>query len=361
MSAPALSTTAPEAPPANPSPSPTRKDPYFSNAKLTLIVLVACGHAWAPLMDSDAVRAAYLVLYDLHMPAFILISGYLSRSFTGRPDQLRRLLTGVALPYVIFSLAYGALRIYTEGQFDWNLLYPFYLLWFLPALFFWRLTSPIWKVVRWPVAVAFVISFAASMTALSPVLDLGRILQFLPFFVIGTQLRREHFEMLRRPWVRWSGLAGTAGLLVVAYVFGTGLSTEWVYYNQGFGQLETPMQWILPIRVGTFLAAGILVVTFLAWMPKKEFRFSALGERTIYAYLLHGFVIKIADEGLDAYRFEWVQTPAGAVLVTLLAASLALLLMTAPVTKLFRWVVEPRMPWLFTAQSRRRPQETATA
>ena len=89
--------------------------------------------------------------------------------------------------------------------------------------------------------------------------------------------------------------------------------------------------------------------------------FSALGERTIYAYLLHGFVIKIADEGLDAYRFDWVQTPAGAVLVTLLAASLAVLLMTAPVTKIFRWAVEPRMPWLFTAQSRRRPQETVTA
>ncbi|MEV0645309.1 acyltransferase family protein [Phytomonospora sp. NPDC050363] len=355
MSAPALTTTAQEATPA----SPTRKDPYFSNAKLILIVLVACGHAWAPLMDSDAVRAAYLVLYDLHMPAFILISGYLSRSFVGRPDQWRRLLTGVALPYVTFSLAYGLLRIYTEGRFEWNLLYPWYLMWFLPALFFWRLSAQIWKVVRWPVAVAFAISFAASLTALSDVLDLGRVLQFLPFFVIGTQLRREHFDMLRRTWIRVAGLVGTVALLGVAYVFGPSLSTEWVYYSQGYGQLETPLEWILPIRVGVFLAAGVLLVTFLAWVPDREWRLSALGERTIYAYLLHGFVIKVADGGLDLYRFEWLHTPGGAVLVTLLAAGLAVLLMTAPVTRMFRWAVEPRMPWLFTAQARRRPQKAA--
>ncbi|MGW6417417.1 hypothetical protein [Streptomyces sp. NPDC055055] len=37
------------------------------------------------------------------MPTFVLISGHLARSYVGRPDQLRRLLTGVALPYLVYG------------------------------------------------------------------------------------------------------------------------------------------------------------------------------------------------------------------------------------------------------------------
>ena len=62
---------------------------------------------------SRATRALYMLVYTFHMPAFILISGYFSRSYTGRPDQLRRLLTGIAVPYVVFEV--GVLPLQTVG------------------------------------------------------------------------------------------------------------------------------------------------------------------------------------------------------------------------------------------------------
>ena len=83
------------------------RDAYFDNAKYLTIVLVACGHAWEPLTyGSRASTAALPAVYAFHMPAFILISGYFSRSFDMAPDRLRRLITGIVVPYVVFEIAY---------------------------------------------------------------------------------------------------------------------------------------------------------------------------------------------------------------------------------------------------------------
>ena len=102
---PTPSGASPEARPAK------QRDAFFDNAKYLAIVLVAMGHAWEPLTGhSRAAEALYMVVYTFHMPAFIIISGYFSRSFDMRPDRLRRLVTGVAVPYVLFETAYSALQ-----------------------------------------------------------------------------------------------------------------------------------------------------------------------------------------------------------------------------------------------------------
>ncbi|GGZ27200.1 hypothetical protein GCM10010387_20700 [Streptomyces inusitatus] len=178
------------------------RDPFFDNAKYLAIVLVAVAHAWEPVMEgSRATRALYLVVYTFHMPAFIVISGYFSRSYSGRPHQVRRLLTGIALPYAVFELVYSLQRRWLDKGSDQpiSLLDPFYLTWFLAALFVWRLTAPLWRQIRRPLPVAIVI---AALAAVSPGigedLNLQRVLQFLPFFVLGLVLRPEHFHLVRR-------------------------------------------------------------------------------------------------------------------------------------------------------------------
>lgn len=96
---------------------------------------------------------------------FIVISGYFSRSFDMRPDRLKRLVTGVAVPYVLFQLAYSLFKRYA-GHMDGpiNLFSPYYLTWFLLALFVWRMTSPLWKLVRWPLPIALGLAMIGSVT-----------------------------------------------------------------------------------------------------------------------------------------------------------------------------------------------------
>ncbi|GAA4920571.1 fucose 4-O-acetylase-like acetyltransferase [Stackebrandtia albiflava] len=346
---PATDQAAQAAPPAE-----KKRDAYFSNAKLVLIVLVVCGHAWSPLIgESHSVRAVYMTLYAFHMPAFILLCGYFSRSFTGRPDQVRRVLTGIVAPYVIFSGLYGVLRIWIDGHFSWSLLYPYYLTWFLAALFVWRVTSPIWRIVKYPVVVATLISVGALMMDLPGVFDLGRILQFLPFFVAGMFLRREHFELLKRPVFKYGGLVLTAGILALAFRFGGDLNTNWIYFNEGAGQMDVSRTAALPIKLTLMAAAVVLLITFFAWIPDRTLRISRLGEATMYTFLLHGFVTRGASYVFGWYDNAFVHTALGAVTVTLLAILTAFLLMSPPVRWLTRPLVEPRLDWLLRKPERR--------
>lgn len=101
-----------------PSPRPAAKrDAFFDNAKYLAIVLVAMGHTWEPLKgDSRVLTAAYVLVYTFHMPAFIVISGFFSRSFDGSPGKLKRLVTGIVVPYVVFETAYPLLKTYVDGS-----------------------------------------------------------------------------------------------------------------------------------------------------------------------------------------------------------------------------------------------------
>jgi hypothetical protein len=73
-----------------------QRDAFFDNAKYLAIVFVAMGTPGNRSRATAECRALYMVVYSFHMPAFILISGYFSRSFDMRPDRLKRLVTGVA-------------------------------------------------------------------------------------------------------------------------------------------------------------------------------------------------------------------------------------------------------------------------
>lgn len=333
-------------PQAEPKPA-KKKDPYFSNAKFLLILMVVCGHSWSGLIsESHSVRAFYMTLYDFHMPAFILLCGFFSKSFVGRPDQLKRLVTGTLAPYLVFSLLYAALRIWTEDTFHPNLLTPYYLTWFLAALFVWRVTSPVWRIIKHPIVVSTVISIGAVMIDLPDVMDIGRILQFLPFFVAGMYLKREHFEMLKRPLIRYTATALSLAVIVTSFAFGGELNRNWVYFNEGAEQMDLDRTTALPLKLLLLATSITLVITFLSWVPDRQLPFSKLGEYTMYTYLLHGFVVMSIEDGFGLYEPPFVHSAIGAITVTLAALSLGLLLMTKPIRWLTRPLIEPKLNWL---------------
>ncbi|WP_197367986.1 acyltransferase family protein, partial [Streptomyces clavuligerus] len=232
-------------PPAQPSATPrTGRDPFFDNAKYLAIVLVAVAHAWEPVMEgSRATRALYLLVYTFHMPAFILVSGYFSRSWTGDPRQLRRLLTTVALPYVVFETVYSLLRRWADDTPEQpiSLLDPFYLTWFLAALFIWRLLTPLLRQLRRPLAAALAVAALASVTpGIGADLNLQRVLQFLPFFVLGLVLRPEHFQLVRRRETRILALPLFAAALGLAYWVAPRVRLDWIYRSSSAQEAGAP-------------------------------------------------------------------------------------------------------------------------
>ncbi|WP_425589091.1 acyltransferase family protein [Streptomyces similanensis] len=331
-----------------------QRDPFFDNAKYLAIVLVAVGHSWATIENgSRTLSAAYDVVYVFHMPAFIIISGYFSRNFDSRPDRMKRLITGVAVPYVIFETAYSLFRIHVghSGGDDISLLSPWYLTWFLCALFVWRLTAPVWRLVRHPLPVALGIAALASFTpAMGSDLELQRVLQFLPCFVLGLCLRPEHFRLVRRRSVRIAAAPVFAAALALAWWSEPRTTSAWVYRNSAAQDLGAPW-WAGPVMVlALFAASVVLTACFFAWVPGRRTWFTVLGTGTLCGYLLHGFLIKGALYAgwLDA---AWLHRPLGALLVTVVAAAGMTLLCTGPVRRAFRGVMEPRMEWAFRREA----------
>ncbi|MFF9360835.1 acyltransferase family protein [Streptomyces griseoluteus] len=345
-------TREPTPPAAQPVPerSAKRRDSFFDNAKYLAIVLVAMGHSWEALYaDSRVLRSLYIFVYTFHMPAFIIISGYFSRSFDMRPDRLKRLITGVAVPYVVFETAYSLFRDHfgQDGERGITLLDPYFLSWFLAALFVWRLTTPLWKVVRWPLPLALAIAMLATVSpAISNDLDFQRLLQFLPCFVLGLCLKPEHFRMVRTRTMRIASVPVVAGALAVAWLVVPHIDFGWFYRRDAAQEMGAPW-WAGPLMaLALFACSVVLTACFLAWVPGRRMWFTSLGAGTICGYLLHGFVLKYTRwEGW--YDAHWLHSPLGALLVTAFAVTVVTLLCTAPVRRVFRCVMEPKMEWAF--------------
>ncbi|KAB2588277.1 acyltransferase family protein [Streptomyces arboris] len=347
---PTPTTTAPagaEAPPK----AAKRRDPYFDNVKYLAIVLVAVAHAWEPVMDgSRATRALYMIVYTFHMPAFILISGYFSRTFDMSSPKVKRLITGVAVPYVLFETAYSLFKRYVDDSPDTSisLVDPLYLTWFLIALFIWRVTTPIWLTLRHPLPVALAIAMLASISPdIGDDLDLQRVFQFLPFFVLGLLMKPEHFQLVRRREVRLLALPLFAGALLFAYWIAPRMQLGWLYRANSAQEMDAPWWSGAVMSLALFGCALALTIGFLAWVPRRNMWFTVLGAGTICGYLLHGFLIKGAVYTGLFDRHTWLSGPVGLVLVSVVAAGAVTLMCSPPVARALKFATEPDVKWAF--------------
>ncbi|GAA2850707.1 acyltransferase family protein [Streptosporangium fragile] len=328
---------------AAPAPA-TGRDPFYDNAKFLAITLVVSGHLIEDLRDVAVAHAAYLFVYTFHMPLFIVLSGYLSRNFTFSSGKARKLISALAVPYVIFELVYALPRLVLYGKLEISLLDPYYLTWFLMSLFLWRLSTPVWQQLRWPLVIAVGLSLLSGMSRLPDELSMNRTLGLLPFYVLGLMLRPEHFAWLRRRRVRVAGALTLAAGAALALAVHTHVKTEWIRWRHANDAIGVDDLTGSLIRLGMLAVGALLVAAFLAVTPSRRTWYSGLGAATMYAYLLHGLVVKVAER----FYGDWAETVPGVVAVALFGVGLAALLCTGPVRRVTRWAVEPEMSWAFT-------------
>ncbi|MDQ8702830.1 acyltransferase family protein [Streptomyces sp. LHD-70] len=326
-------------------PAPPGRDPFFDNAKFLLVVLVVIGHNWAVLVrDMETVKAAYTVLYLFHMPAFVLLCGLFSRGFTGTGPQIRALLTRVLAPYLLFTVAYKALQtLIYDAPFALTPTEPTYLLWFLVALFLWRITAPVWRAVRHPVALAVLISLAAGLTGIGYELALPRVLMFLPWFVLGLRLRPEHFHRLRTRAVRRSAPLVLLAALALAYAIAPHINANWLYMRNNNAELQTGSLEYLAIRLGLFVVSAALIVAFFALVPARRTVFTALGAATMFPFLVHGLLVQ-TGQAYGMYELVGRLGAGALLLLALFGVAVTAVLSSAPVRRVLRPVVEPRFP-----------------
>jgi fucose 4-O-acetylase-like acetyltransferase len=343
---------APAAPAAPVSPPRSRgRDPYYDNVKFLAVVLVVLGHAWYSLGHTRLVDVSHVFVYTFHMPLFILIAGYFSRRFAGSRGKVRRLVVGLGVPYLVFEAAYPMFaNVFHGDRFLWSPLSPYWMMWFLPALIVWRLSTPLWQQLRWPLPVAIVISVVSGAVDLSG--EAGtRTLGFLPFFVVGLLLRDEHFRLLRTTTARVLAVLVTIAAAATSVLAEPYFDQEWFSYRGDYSELHASPLVGMAMRLGTLACGLAMTGAFLSLVPGRRMWFTDLGGRSMYVYLLHGFFIFGATfAGWYAWARHNLGMVEGFAVVTLLGVLLTVLLSTRPVQWATSWIIEPRGDWAFRSR-----------
>ncbi|MGA8986404.1 acyltransferase family protein [Aeromicrobium sp.] len=333
------------------STSPTKERvAYLDNARYWVMLLVVVGHSLTQFTDMDSARGVYVWIYSFHMPFFILISGYTARRYMGDARQVRRIVSTLVVPYLLVETSLQLItRHYTGEPNPLMILSPQWLAWFLAALFVWRLTTPIWRALRYPITTSILISLLVGLIEVPNVLALPKILGFLPFYVVGLHMSRERFERLAAPRVRAASVALLGSALLICYVYSKHWQTDWLLWKQRYNEDPLRATAIEGMTQRAELLAIGFVLTFaaLSLVPRRRSLTTALGGRTFYCYLLHGYLIIFLQLQFDVFdkisRFGF----AAVVATTIMAVVVANLLMTSPVATVFRPVFEPRLTWLF--------------
>jgi len=342
---------------ATPTGAAKKRVAYLDNARFWVMILVVIGHPLLYLTSLPAARFLYYWIYLFHMPLFALVSGYISRNFVGTRKQLRRTVGTLVVPYFIIESTYQVLNRrlaeHNGNPIDgpMMLLSPKWVAWFLAALFIWRLSTPLWRALRHPIIVSVLISVLAPLTEIPNVLAMHKALGMLPFYVIGMHFTMKRFHRLSETRAR----LGAGAVIVVSMVscwFGAPhWDLRWQKWRLSYAELHvTPLEGMLYRSL--LLAAGVaLCLAILSLVPWRRSWTSPLGERTLYCYLLHGFVVVALAKWLHVFdrMLPWGNW---AILATLAGAIvLAVLLMTKPVAVVFGPLFEPKLKWLFKTRA----------
>lgn len=320
---------------------PTRRDPWLDNAKMVLVTLVVVGHAVVLLPTSGLEQQAYDFIYYFHIPVFVLLTGFLSKSFRYSGRHLWSLVTTLLIPYLVFSWLMVHWRAELNGTPPLDPIWtnPRWPMWYLVVLIIWRLATPVLRKHWVMVPISIGVSLVAGTTN-QELFDLNRAMGLLPFFVIGLHLPAAGLQIARRrgAWV--------VGLVVFALIWWLAdhtndlWSTQWLYYRTSYADLGADL------ADGAWTRARLIVISLagcfaaLSLVPHRRTWLSDMGAYSLVVYLMHGFVIRYAE--YRGYEGWLPGNAAASLLITVvLAVLLALFLAWPPVASRLNYLVDP--------------------
>ena len=224
------------------------------------------------------------------MPAFIFISGYFSK----RTLSISNLIQKLAIPYVVYEIIYYCLYAFIlKKDTGLYLDYPKFTLWYLLALFVWRLITPVFKKIPHYMLISIIAGLVIGCTSIKGnYLSIGRIVFFYPYFLAGTCFRRESIARLRtHNWRIYSAIAA----IVICILVLTGpllfdYQAEIFYGRYNYDALaQGDFEGVL-CRFACYLIGFALTYFIMALIPERKTCFSYIGTRTMAIYLFHGLI-----------------------------------------------------------------------
>ena len=261
------------------------RDDRIDSVKFWLITLVIAAHVFQrkEFVGSMACAAVWNWICIFAMPLFIFISGYFSRK-KDRGNFMPS-ISKLLEPLIIFQII--ALLFYVDTLSIRTILTPWYMLWYLLSLMYWRLMLQIIPdkyILRHKklfLISTFCISILAGFLPFDRFLSIQRTLSLMPFFFLGYFMKGKNLYLPNK----YKLLCIVFLLVILAILFFYPHRNSYLLYATPYKSIYGVM-----IRMVAFILAVPMSIAFLnvcshtPWIARQ-------GRKTLQYYIYHGLII----------------------------------------------------------------------
>ena len=314
------------------------RDNRIDSLKGLLIILVILGHFITSLDNVNIVNHAVMgLIYVFHMPLFILISGYFTKSPEQQsPREMWRGVLNLTITLLVFQLL-NCIWVYFSGRDFLKAMkaFPFGVLWYLLSLIYWRIIlyytpKPIFKRPWLYLGIALVMSILCGLTHLGRFLSIQRTLNFFIFFLLGFYYRQ---GVLDTRWWKNNVLHAATAIVLLPIIF-------WLYPRCGNVMNGADHYTLSGLPEKTLILTCSISMSLLVFNIVRDWKpLRFIGKDSLFYYLYHMFIISIVFMPL-VKDHGWPST--FPFIVLYVAITLAVLIGLSKIP-FFRWLIHPTL------------------
>jgi fucose 4-O-acetylase-like acetyltransferase len=277
----------------------------FDNVRAFLIFLVVFGHMITEQLGNTVlINALYYYIYIFHMPAFIFISGYFSKNTDKSRDNA---ISSYFIPYVMLNTGLWILGKFdlmdTSGPF--RIFNPVWGMWFLLVVFVWKMLLK--DLVRIPYILPF--SFLFSLLSgfseeFATKFALGRIISFLPFFLLGYFCKDTHIEKLKKYHKGITIIILGLGTMISYMGVHLDIKKENLYMRLPYSKMGNSSIEGVILRSIIYIIAILMIFSLINLFGTKQTWFSVIGQNSVTVYIFH----LVAVSNLRKLELPWDET-----------------------------------------------------
>ena len=271
-----------------------QRDNRIDALKGVLIALVVLGHCCVYGTHDDVKLSIANWVYLFHMPFFVFISGYLSRTSS---KNYWKGVTAILESYVVFQLIKGIIYHYAPIKL---LTVPAPMMWYLWALVIWRCLY--WMLCKLPqtkllksIVLVFLLTCGLTVGFCQEVgstFALSRTIVFAPFFYLGTLVQDMDFVGFCKRMPKWmAALFLVGGGILISLL----TPVEWLNVRETVrgATAYTGDFWICCIARCCYYLLAILMSIALTSIVESSEKICQIGKDSLKNYLFHGLALPI--------------------------------------------------------------------